>query len=58
MKYLRDNPTTVDSDILTVSLVVTITDMDDFVSYASSLIRNTLKAGAFVLNAITGRPKQ
>lgn len=58
MKHLHEYSTTVDADILTLSLAVIIESEQDFVTFASSFIRASTIAGSMVVDAIIERPSQ
>jgi hypothetical protein len=58
MKYLRQHPTTIDADILTLSLAVIIGSEKKFATFASSFIPDAAIAGSMIVDAITERPSQ
>lgn len=59
LKYIKVNPTPVDSDLLMLSLIVHIgNDIKDFSKSVSVFVRNAESVADLIYDAIVGKPKQ
>ena len=59
LKYIKVNPTTIDSDLLMLSLCVHVgNDIKDFSKSVSTFVRNAESTMDLIYDAIVGKPKQ
>jgi len=59
LKYIKVNPTSVDSDLLMLSLCVHVgNDISKFIKSVSAFVRNAESTMDLIYDAIMGKPKQ
>ena len=59
LKFIKANPTPVDSDLLMLSLCVHIgNDIKDFSKSVSAFVRNAESTMDLICDAVMGKPKQ